>query len=498
LAEVSYKILMLTRILLAIDPPARLNQIRAFLRGPGIVIETLPRRAQLLRHIGRKSSDLVIISQSRIPAPAEESLRTVRELPDAPLVVMLTEDDDAESHALLTAAGADAVLSTTIPEEAIEHTLGALLERRQDESPLTQPYVLGPEDPRLADFESRSAAMQAFMEVVQRVVPTSTTLLFVGETGVGKERLARAIHADSPRAAGPFVSVNCGALPETLLESELFGHEEGAFTGATRARRGWFEVAHAGTIFLDEVGEMPHHLQVRLLSVIQTREVQRVGSESSIPIDVRVMAATNRDLEAEVEAKRFRSDLFYRLSVVTLEIPPLRHRSEDIPRLVETYIRHFQTSFPTSVTGIEDPALAALVSYRWPGNVRELVNILERAMILCPGPRIRPEDLPEAVQGNARRPNEEGRAVQPVDDGTFPGAPPDWLERPLAEVRDAVVAEMEKRYLHALLEESQGRVGETARRAGIDPRSVYNKMRRYGLDKTSFRKGSEPTGRGRD
>jgi len=485
---------MLTRILLVIDRPARQKQIRAYLQGPDTVIDSLSRRGRLLRHIGSKSSDLVIISQSRIPEPAEESIRTIRDLPDAPLVVVLTENDDAEAHALLTAAGADAVLSTAIPEEAIEHTLGALLERRREESPLTQPYVLGPEDPRLADFESQSPAMQTFMEVVQRVVPTSTTLLFVGETGVGKERLARAIHADSPRGAGPFVSVNCGALPETLLESELFGHEEGAFTGATRSRRGWFEVAHGGTIFLDEIGEMPHHLQVRLLSVIQTREVQRVGSESSIPIDVRVMAATNRDLEAEVDAKRFRSDLFYRLSVVTLEIPPLRERPEDIPRLVETYIRHFRTTFATEVVGIEDEALAALVRYPWPGNVREIVNIVERAMILCPGSRIRPADLPEAVRGNAIRAGQGSWGVVSGGDGAFTGAPTDWLDRPLAEVREAVVEELEKRYLQALLAETRGRVGETARRAGIDPRSVYNKMRRYGLDKTEFRSDRNSSG----
>jgi DNA-binding NtrC family response regulator len=494
LAEVRYKNPMLTRILLAVEPPARQKQIRDYLQGSDTVIEALSRRGRLLRHIGRRSSDLVIVSQTRIPVPAEESVRTIRGLPDAPLLVVLIEDDDAEAQALLTAAGADAVLSTAISADAIEHALGALLDRRREESPLTLPYVLGPDDPRLADFESRSPSMQAFMEVVQRVVPTSTTLLFVGETGVGKERLARAIHGASPRAAGPFVSVNCGALPETLLESELFGHEEGAFTGATRSRRGWFEVAHGGTIFLDEIGEMPHHLQVRLLSVIQTREVQRVGSESSIPIDVRVMAATNRDLEAEIEAKRFRSDLYYRLSVVTLEIPPLRERPEDIPRLVETYVRHFRSTFATEVVGIEEEALAALVRYHWPGNVREIVNIIERAMILCPDPRIRPADLPEAIREDSPGAIGKPRAVQPGSDGAFPGAPPDWLDRPLNEVREAVVAELEKHYLHALLEQTRGRIGEAATRAGIDPRSVYNKMRRYGLDKTAYKKPG-PDGR---
>ena len=293
--------------------------------------------------------------------------------------------------------------------------------------------------------------------------------------------------ARAREAQAPFVSVNCGALPESLLESELFGHEEGAFTGATRPRRGWFEVAHRGTIFLDEIGEMPHHLQVKLLRVLQTREVQRVGGERALSVDVRIMAATNRDLEADVDTGRFRADLFYRLSVVTLEIPPLRTRPEDIAVLVERYIQHFAATFATDVHGIQPEALAALQRYRCPGNVRELVNIVERAMILCPERLIRPQDLPEAVR---RGVGATGKSAEAPDDpaGSLDALlPADWSDRPLREVCDAVVEEVEKKYLIALLQTTRGRIGETARRAGINPRSVYNKMRRYGLEKMAFR-----------
>jgi DNA-binding NtrC family response regulator len=481
---------MLIRVVLAVQPPPLEAQIRRQLTAPDVLVEVLPRRSSLWRHIGRRSGDLVIISRNLVTEPPEEAVRTLRNLPEAPFVVILAEQVDFEEQARLMAAGCHAVIHAAINPATLEQALRALLDRRRQESPLTQRLVPGPDDPRLSDFDSDSPRMQAFMATVSRVVGTNTTLLFMGETGVGKERLARAIHAASPRASGPFVSVNCGALPESLLESELFGHEEGAFTGATRLRRGWFEVAHGGTIFLDEIGEMPHHLQVKLLRVLQTREVQRVGSEMAVSIDVRVMAATNRDLGAEVEAGRFRSDLYYRLSVVTLEIPPLRQRPEDIAGLVDNYIDHFRGTFATDVEGIDAEAMEALQDYPWPGNVRELVNIIERAMILCHGRKLVLRDLPETIRRQA--PTE---AADADDEGGTPAdsllvrPPPDWLSRPLKDVRNAVVADVEQRYLAALLQETGGRIGEAAGRAGIDPRSLYNKMRRYGIDKRRFRPG---------
>ena len=393
---------MIPRVILSLQPPALRKRVEQFLEGPDVVMRSFTiRKDSLLRNLARNSGDLFIVSRRLIPEPVEAILSAVQNLPESPLIVILTEQEDPKDHATLVAAGCHAVLHTGVEDELLGEALRALLQRRKEEFPLTQSLVPDPEDPRLTDFDSQNPKMQAFMDTVRKVVPTSTTLLFTGETGVGKERLARAVHLEGPRSQGPFISVNCGAIPDTLLESELFGHEEGAFTGATRSRRGWVELSHSGTLFLDEIGEMPQHLQVKLLRILQTREVQRVGGESYIAIDVRIMAATNRDLSAEVEAGRFRSDLYYRLSVVTLEIPPLRERPEDIAELADRYIAHFQANFASPVERIHPDALQALQRYAWPGNIRELINIIERAMLLCYESEIRLAELPVAVQMTA-------------------------------------------------------------------------------------------------
>ena len=327
--------------------------------------------------------------------------------------------------------------------------------------------------------------MQRLMGTVQRVVDANAPLLLLGETGTGKEHLARAIHRESRRAAGPFVAINCGALPETLLESELFGHEEGAFTGATRSRRGHFELAHGGTLFLDEIGDVALHLQVKLLRALQEQEVQRLGGEKPIPVDVRIMAATNRDLAQEVEAGRFRRDLFYRLGVVTVTLPPLRARREDVPDLAEGYVARLQGRMATEVQGITPEALAALRAYDWPGNIRELFNVVERAMLLSSSDVITHLDLRDAL----------GERSPPPADVPLPEAPShdpgslseDWLRRPWREVRAALLDRVEKAYLAGLLAATHGRVGETAERAGMLPRSLYDKLRRHGLRKEDYR-----------
>jgi transcriptional regulator with PAS, ATPase and Fis domain len=338
--------------------------------------------------------------------------------------------------------------------------------------------------PRLSDFVTSSPAMQAFMGLVHRVVASDTSLLVLGETGVGKEHLARAIHAESPRARGPFVSVNCGALTETLLESELFGHEEGAFTGATRSRRGCFELAHRGTLFLDEIGELPAHLQSKLLHVLQRHEIQRLGSESKVPIDVRVVAATNRDIGEEVRARRFRNDLYYRLSVVSLSIPPLRARREDISALADAYVEYYRQHIRRDVRRVAPEALEAMGRYSWPGNVRELVNIIERAMLLANHDEITLADLPDSLRGQPVAETLEPFAATVL---SRPNSAEDWTLASLEEVRRRALESVERAYLSALLLQTGGRIGATAARAGIQPRSLFEKMRRYGLRKEDFR-----------
>jgi len=361
-------------------------------------------------------------------------------------------------------------------------TLLSLVSRRRE----TAQKILRDERPeercRLNDFVASSAAMQSFMATVRRIIASDSTLLITGETGVGKEMLARTIHHESHRFTGPFITVHCGAIPETLLESELFGHEEGAFTGALRAHRGFFELAHGGTIFLDEIGEMPIHLQVKLLRVLQEKKIQRLGGESPMEVDVRVMAATNRDLAMELEAKRFRPDLYYRLGVVTLVMPSLRDRREDIPALLDSYLEHFRFRFNRPVKGISDEARMALVDYAWPGNVRELVNVMERAILLCSELCITLDDLPDTITRRQSPKRTVAEAIPPCD----LELPENLLDWPLLEARKRLVQSFEKKYLERLLKRAGGRVGVAARLAGLNPRSLFEKMRAHKIQKESF------------
>jgi DNA-binding NtrC family response regulator len=477
---------MIARVILAVQEPPVRRELRSWLAESDVVVKTLSGKARLWDRAARETCDLVVVSRACVPEPCDESVQYLRELPEAPEVVVLTDEENPEERAGLLAAGAAAVLDTDLSPEAICSVLETILDDRRTALGRDLSLVRDIARPSLSDFVSASETMGAFMRMVQRVVPSDTTLLILGETGVGKERLARAIHAEGRRGDGPFVTVNCGALPESLLESELFGHEQGAFTGASRARRGLFELAHEGTIFLDEIGEMPYHLQVKLLRVLQEHEIQPIGNEKSIAVDVRVMAASNRDLEADVEEKQFRRDLYYRISVVTLTVPPLRERREDIPELVESYIQHLRPRVGREVFGITDRALDALCQYSWPGNVRELINVIERAMLLCDGDEITRDDLPGAISGRRLIPSSSDTQVPW---GNHP-IPTEWLQRPLSEVRQAAVDGVERAYLTELLRETEGRVGETAKRAGIQPRSLYDKMQQHGLRKEDFRRGT--------
>jgi transcriptional regulator with GAF, ATPase, and Fis domain len=267
------------------------------------------------------------------------------------------------------------------------------------------------------------------------------------------------------------------------LESELFGHERGAFTGAVAMKKGRFELAEGGTLFLDEIGELPLHLQVKLLRVLEDRQIQRLGSERPERVDVRILAATNRNLEEEVELRRFRPDLYYRLAVVTLGIPPLRERPEDVPELVERYMGYFRRTLGKHVDGIADEALAALVRHDWPGNVRELINVLERSLLLSHGPLIALGDLPRSIAGGPPR---RGGAVDTRIDSTLV-VPQAVLDLPLREARRVATATFEDAYVSHLLTQSRGRVGDAARNAGVSPRAMNELMRRTGLDKADFR-----------
>jgi DNA-binding NtrC family response regulator len=476
---------MLGHVLLAISDSRLRARLRRTLSQADMLVESVENRGELWSQLARSSSDMLLVSRTLVPEPAADTIASIRGLPDPPEVVVLDDGGDPEDRARLLAAGTFAVLDEVLSSHALRDVVSAILSRRRTETTGTIVARRTLPEPRLDDFITTSPAMKAFMGLVHRVVASDTSLLILGETGVGKEHLARAIHAESPRASGPFIAVNCGALAETLLESELFGHEEGAFTGATRARRGCFELSHKGVVFLDEICELPPHLQVKLLHVLQRREIQRLGGETSIGIDVRIMAATNRDIAEEVEARRFRPDLYYRLSVVSLSIPPLRERKQDIAVLVDSYLEYFRAHIRRNITGITPEALEALASYDWPGNVRELVNIIERAMLLVSGDKIRAEDLPSVIRGagtKAPSPAVPVSAIRAAD-----VIAPRLLSKPLRDAREEILTEFEKAYLTALMQETGGKIGETARRAGMEPRSLFDKLKRHGLRKEQFR-----------
>ena len=470
---------MLLRALVAVGAPLRARLI-GILTQEKVEAVAASQASELWARLTHEDHDLVILGAPFLTHPAEGLIATILKLPERPDIIVMRSREDGEERAGLLAAGAIAVLWDGLSEAVLTRTLRQLLARHREESLRRVAVERHQDHVTLGDFGSGSAVMREFVPLARRVASSDSTVLILGETGVGKERLARAMHAESPRANGPFLPINCGALPEALLETELFGHEEGAFTGATRSRKGYFELSHRGTIFLDEVAETPAHVQVKLLRVLENRQIYRVGGEHALSLDVRVMAATNRDPETEIKAGRLRLDLYYRLAVVTLPVPPLRSRREDIPDLVAYCLHHLRGALRSRVTSVHSDALAALVAYDWPGNVRELINVLERGMLLCPGDRITLADLPPAIAGAGSR---SGR-------GTEAGA--DLLatlsfEGPLRHARTALVTAFEQRYLTHALEAAGGRVGVAAARAGISERLLYSMMRRHGLTKEAFR-----------
>src|SRR5215471_436851 len=308
----------------------------------------------------------------------------------------------------------------------------------------------------------RSAEMRRAFEIADRVAATDSTVLILGESGTGKDLLAQEIHARSPRAARPFVAVNCAALPENLIESELFGYERGAFTGAAQQKKGKFELAHGGTLFLDEIGDMSPVTQAKVLRALENRTIERLGGSQSIPVDVRVISATHRDLPAEITAGKFREDLFYRLRVITIELPPLRARREDIPVLAEAFLKLHAGRHGRSAR-LTREAMEALVRYDWPGNIRELKNALERSLILARGEEIGLEDLPEEIPSG-----------QPLT--SLPSSP--HRDLPLAEpdFREAK-RKFEVAYLRGKLEEHRWNVSRTARAIGLHRQSLQEKLR---------------------
>lgn len=475
---------MLQNIIIATEDSDLSKKIHSFLSGADAFIHTINDKRRLWQEIDKSPCDILFLSRSFLTKTGLRKISKLGESFQSLFIVVITEKKDPADTAMLMAAGCDAVLDISVSSELLREVIQAFLQKQRQ---LALSMIKIPRDlsrTSLDDFVSKSSAMQEFNQVVRKVAKSNSTVLILGETGVGKERLAEAIHEESLRCDEPFVVINCGALAETLLESELFGHEAGSFTGAIRARKGCFEMAHTGTLFLDEIGEMPTHLQIKLLRALDKRVIQRVGSEKAIPIDVRVIAATNRDIEVEVKEKRFRKDLYYRINVFVLTIPPLRERREDIPELVDSYIDYLSLRIGCKVSDIQNDALKILCEYDWPGNVRELINIIERAMLLCEGDAITFNELPAMLTGHYPL-----SPKPPLNDLSemLPAIPNQWLNQTLKDARESLLQQFELNYLSNHLRLANGRIGETAKRAGIDARTLFEKMKQYGLRKEDFK-----------
>ncbi|MGQ9648038.1 MAG: sigma-54-dependent transcriptional regulator [Thermodesulfobacteriota bacterium] len=436
------------RILIVDDAPTTLEVLQRNLTCQNYQVFTASGVPEAIKVLDTTSVDLVITDLKMPGASGLDLIRHVRENLKETEVMMITGYPTIESAVKAVKTGAEEYLTKPFTDEelfaAVQRALNKLHLRRATQPPLTQSRIASH-----YGLIGESEAMQKVFSAIVKAASTSATVLISGESGTGKELVARAIHYHSPRASAPFVPVNCGAIPGELLESELFGHVKGAFTGATETRAGFFQTADGGTIFLDDISEMSLSMQVKLLRVLQEKEVCMVGSTRSRKVDVRILASTNKDLLSLVKKEAFREDLFYRIHVVTIELPPLRDRGDDILLLIQHFTTKFSTELGITMPHFSEGALQTLRNYHWPGNVRELENVVQRLVIMTDGDLIEVPDLPSLMRFSALR--ETG------------------FHRTLAE--------MEKEYIRNVLESVHGNRTQAAKILGIDRKTLREKLK---------------------
>jgi len=458
----------MARILVADDHDAMREGMVLVLTRLGHDVQGVKGGAEAIAAYRKRAADVVVTDLRMVPVDGIEVVRTLRgEDPDATVVVISAHGTIATAVEAMARGAIDFMEKPFSPEvlrARVEKAIEIARERRGARADRGRAEAL--EEDRLRDHDphglvGRSEPMQRVLEQVRKVAGTDATVLVSGESGTGKELVARAIHDAGARRDGPFVTVSCAAIPEGLLESELFGHERGAFTGAVRRKLGRFELADGGTLFLDEVGEIPPSIQVKLLRVLQERKIERVGGEGSVDVDVRLVSATHRDLARMVAEGGFRQDLYYRLDVVPIRLPPLRERPGDVEELARTFLARAAPRLGRQVTGFSAEAMDLLRRHRWPGNVRELQNLIEQALVFAEGPEVTVADLPEGV----RRPFEPARLPVPAGDRSLP------------EVLD----DLEKQLVLAAFEKARGVKAEAARLLGIKPSALYYKLEKYGI-----------------
>ncbi|MFQ5876649.1 MAG: sigma-54-dependent transcriptional regulator [Acidobacteriota bacterium] len=447
------------RILIADDEEAARRSLAQILREDGYQVCLASDGEDALRLVAQESPDVLLTDLKMPVMDGHELLTRVRQAYPDVTVVIMTAHGTIASAVRAVRDGAEDYLTKPIDVEDLELLLERILRRNRL---LAETRVLRERVDDKYRFENiigRSPEIMEVFRLIEQVAPSQASILITGESGTGKELIAQAIHQRSPRRDAPFVKVSCAALPETLLESELFGHERGSFTGALARRAGRFEIAAGGTIFLDEIGDIPASMQVKLLRFLQERQFERLGGNQTLTVDVRVITATHRDLPAMIGEGKFRDDLYYRLNVIEIPLPPLRNRAQDIPLLVDYFIRRFAAANGKEVTRVTDDTLAALMAYRWPGNVRELEHAIERAVILSRGTEIDLSLFPSLPKTE--------RPVQRVAGLTVPGATLEEIER------DAILR---------TLEAVGGSTSRAAAILKISARTIQYKLKQYRAD----------------
>jgi two-component system, NtrC family, response regulator HydG len=455
------------RILVLDDEPHMVENCRRILSQAGYQCMGTSNPKEALQILESERPDLFLTDVRMTGMDGFEMLRRARELdPDRP-VIIFTAFASVEAAVAAVKEGAFDYLAKPFSVEQLNLAVGRALSQRR----------LALENQNLREqlrgvygFENivgQSHALQQVLEVAGKAARSEANILILGESGTGKELIARAIHANSRRSAKPFVPVDCASLPENLLESELFGHEKGAFTGAVTTKPGLIEVANGGTLFLDEIGELPQNLQVKLLRVLQEREIRRIGGTRQMEVDVRLVSATNRNLEVLVPQGKFREDLYYRINVIDIALPPLRERVGDVHLLAHAFLKKYGHGRARELKGFEPEALALLEGYTWPGNVRELQNVIERACVLAEKDLITVDDLPKQLQ-----------TARSVDDA--PGLA-DTATLTLKELKTRWISQLESAYLADLLKRQGGNISGAARAAGVDRKTIHRLLNKHHL-----------------
>jgi len=454
------------RLLVVDDEETQRDLLAAILGRAGYAVEVASDGAVALEALERGSFDLILSDQRMAPLDGLELLMRVRARPAGPPVVLMTAYGSVSSAVEAMKRGAADYITKPFEKDELLLVLEKVLRQRSLEDEVTRLRDALAERVSLDGIVGSSTPMQEVYSIIERVAETDVSVLVTGESGTGKELVARAIHARSRRADGAFVALNCAAVPEALLESEFFGHEKGAFSGAVAMRAGGFEQADGGTLLLDEIGAMRVDLQAKLLRALQEREISRLGSTGPRKVDVRIVAATSEDLEEAIQSRVFREDLYYRLNVVPIVLPPLRDRAEDVPMLLEHFVRRAAERFERVVPAIAPEVVERCVRYAWPGNVRELGNCVERMVVLARAATLGVDDLPPNIRDGPT-------ATGPADGFTLPA--------------DGVVLDnLERHLLIQALKRSSGSLGPAARMLGISYKTLQYRIRKHRIEKEEW------------